>query len=181
MTLIAGYLSGDIPWMWIIMATSIAFASISGGLLWFDQLLDRWRVAEKLIFAGPFIGFDKTPDKKSIENIQIGFVLENRATFPVSYTVKNIRTSADGTIPTTGSILSWGGVIQAGSSETFKDRTIHLKQAKADIDATMEFELTYGPHGREKHQMMRSISISVRYDPHDGRISFPWSHVMKTM
>lgn len=178
LTFLTGYMNGQ-PWMWIIMASSLALFGVSGSILWLDQLRDRRRVAEKLLFIGPFIGIDKTSDGKAIQNIQIGFVLKNTASFPISYTVKKITTTADGTVPGKGQMNSWGALIQPGMETTFRHTVIVLKQPATNFDATLEFELTYGRQGSEKYDMQRSIDMTVRYNPLDSNLNYPWLDATK--
>lgn len=175
MTFTAGYLSSvPIPWMWIIMATSLSFAGVAAAVLFFDQLLERSRVKDRLQFRNIFVGFDKTIDQKNVEAVQLGFVVANSASFPVSYLVKRVVSTADATAATRGTILNWGGTVPPGGADTFKDRTIELKIPKSAMDATLEFEILYGREGSEKYPLSRNLNIGLRYDATKGVLYHPF-------
>jgi hypothetical protein len=127
-----------------------------------------------LLFAGLQVGFDKTPDGKNVTIVQLGAILLNTAPFPIAYVVKRIRSTADATTPSRGTVLNWGGVVQPGLQDTFKDRPIDLKTPKNAMDGTFEIDLLYGRPGAERYPMSRSLNITLRYDVQNGILHHPW-------
>lgn len=161
------------------LAAIFTFAATATGLLRFDEWRQRRRVEDKLIFSGPYVGINKSEDGKSISAAQIGALLQNTATFPISYKVTRIRTSADNTIPSSGTLNTYDAVVQAGTVSIFRDLPIDCKVPKAAMEGTLEIELLYGRPGREKYPILQNITLSLRYDPMTGVFQYPWLYSSK--
>jgi hypothetical protein len=162
------------PWPEIYLAAVFLFAASAHGLLRFDEWRQRNRVEHKLLFNGVHVASDRSPDGSALTTVQIAAVLRNNASFPISYKVTRIRTTADDTLPSLGAILNYGAIIQPECNDLFRDRAINLKLPKAAMNATLEVELLYGRPQREKYPLSRSINLSLRYDPKTGVLSYPW-------
>jgi len=165
--------------MYVLVGSLVAVAATSVTLLRIDEYKDRRRVEGKLIFKGPHVGFGKDADGSKINVVQLGIQLQNNANFPISYIVRNIRTSVDSTIPSSGQMLNWSGEISSGEINLFRDRPINLREPVCEAPGELEFELFYGLKGREKFPIAKKLNISLRYDPQKGVLQHPWLYAVE--
>jgi hypothetical protein len=163
-----------VPWIVIYSAAVFVLAMSAIAVLRLDEFRVRRKVEGKFFFRSPHVGFNKTEDGRKIKTVQIGFQLENSATFPLSYKVTNIRTNADLTLPSSGNILNKGEIIQGGDTTLFRDCPMELKEPTSETSAELEFDLIYGLAGNERYPISKKINISLRYDPEKGVLHYPW-------
>src|ERR1051326_4281069 len=96
LAVLSGYLSAvPIPWMWIIMASSVAFAGVAGGILWFDQLRERNRVKGKLNYALLRVGRNIAAPNE----LFLGVELASIAATAVAVELESIRTRIGTYVP----------------------------------------------------------------------------------
>ncbi|MGD9544982.1 MAG: hypothetical protein AB7U86_12450 [Methylocystis sp.] len=142
MTFIAGYL-GNMPWMWVIMATCVAFGGASGGLLWFGEWLDKRRVEGKLTFSQALVARDIQGN-----GIVIGARVTSAASFPLEFEVTEIRTRLGTTVPVTQHSSKRFEIPPSGIG-WYYDHPISIPNPPKPgaLEGFLEFRLRYGRVG----------------------------------
>ncbi len=83
----------DVPWFYVSVGVILSGAGIMTWLVQFDEWKSRNRVEHKLVFGNMRMSAKRTEGEKArITSIQFGFLLRNRASFPVTFQVENIQT-----------------------------------------------------------------------------------------
>jgi hypothetical protein len=164
-----------LPLMYLYIGALFSATVIVTLLLRFDEWRERIGADGKLIFVGPTVAVDLTEDREGLAVVQLGAALENRATFPISYKVKSILSTADHTNPSRGTMDNMGAIVPAKSQTIFKDKPIDLKIPKADMPATLLIKIEYGHVGKEKYLISKSVNVRLRYEKNSGVVNYPWS------
>jgi hypothetical protein len=86
-TLLIGWLQNG-PWMWSITAAALAFGGSAAGVHHTLDIISRYRVAGKVVFAGPRVAIDMKTGQ-----VALGINVLSTAEVPVEFEVKSIRTN----------------------------------------------------------------------------------------
>ena len=81
----------DIPRFYLCVGVGLLFAAVSAGLLCFDELMYRKRVADKLAFHSVRVG-KSLDDTGGVKSIGLGFTVHNIARFPIQFRVAKLNT-----------------------------------------------------------------------------------------
>lgn len=145
---VQGYMQ-EMPWMWVIMATSLTFAAATHAYLILSIWRDRRNPANKLVFSN--LRYLKTVNAPQWS---LGFAVQNSSTFPIEAELCQIATKIVDRVPlktiSTGQIL----FIPAGGQGWFDDFAIEVPTTpKTPIDGTLEATIKYGHPGKRKFEM----------------------------
>ena len=154
-------------WTETIVYALVAFASITVGLLRFDEWRERRRVAGKLVLTDPMIGVRRqSPEVGPASALKFGFNLISKAVFPIEFRIDSIRTHAgnlhnanpiyhlrDLTIPETGTAFFW-------------DDEIAIEHPIIDrqVDCRIETGISYGRRGNLKYALIKKWVLHVKFD-----------------
>ncbi len=96
-TVVIGWLS-DLLWFHIWLGAGFMFAIVTTGLLRFNEWRTRTTSEDKLTGSGVLIRkiLSRSGD---VSSVGIGFQLQNRATFPMQFSVQNMTTQLMGKYP----------------------------------------------------------------------------------
>ncbi len=173
---VAGYLQ-PLPWAYIIAIATFVFAMSANGLLRLSELRQRATARNKLSFQGGAVAANITRDKrgnaKTIDQVQIGVLLQNNAHFPIAYHVDEIETSFESIVNTKPDRTFRGTVIPANTAAIFRDASIETKKLPMDktlYDGHIKIKVRYGLPGWERHYIEQNTNINFGIDPKTGNL-----------
>jgi hypothetical protein len=173
MTLVAGYLQSDVPWVYTIPASAFAFATVVTGMLRYDEWRQRRTPEHKLNYAAANVLFDYDRNDNNeiigIPRAQVVISLINTATFPLSFIVDEMYTSVNSRVnphPTSPR----KGLFQPTSHLQYRDSPIDMNAdvPKQHIEAHAKFTFRYGFSGREKYFVTKDLNITCGFTPGIG-------------
>ena len=169
LTIVAGY-AEKVPWVVILPAAGLVFASVATGLLRFDELLQRRTTAHKLLFAGANVAFDIAKDANGrptgIVTAQPVILLQNNASFPLHGILDEMDASVDSLVNQNPPPDIKSLEITPHSLMVYRDHPIDMKSrdAKERIDGRIKLKLRYGRKGSERQSIEKHMNISCVLD-----------------
>lgn len=165
LTGVSGYLGG-IPVMWIIVASTIAFAMTAHGLLRISEVTHRMAVENKLQFLNPHIVMDcewgKDGRPTRISKMNVGVTLMNRALFPIEYVITSIHAVVENRV---ANAIKLEGFIATSASQalfaSWPDAIDLADLNTLDIKGRLDFEIQYGHPGRRIYVIKRKLEFDV--------------------
>jgi hypothetical protein len=116
-TIVAGYAqSVSVPWVATISAGAFVFAASTTGMLRYDEWWQRRTPRDKLSVQALLAAWEYARDTETgrathILRTQMSIILQNAAHFPISYTVEEITSSAEGRINSKPQYQTKGGAL----------------------------------------------------------------------
>jgi hypothetical protein len=148
-TVLAGYLHG-LPWMYLLTAAGIMFATISTGLVRFDEWIDRRRVSDKLRFASVRIGKDIRG-----EGFFLGVVFHNAADVTMEFEIEEMRTRLGNRVPEKISYDQPKIVIPPRGNGWLDDHVIDIGEPlkPGTLEGFIECKVKYGRTGDLRYDL----------------------------
>jgi len=171
---IAGWLEGQSV-MWIMVAVSLVFAGFSVGLLKFDELLFRRKVADKLQFSSVRLG-KKLNNEGSVCELNLGFTLHNTATFPIEFKVESIEAHLGERFPPKRPYAQSSLVVPQGGYGWFDDHFIEIPNPPKNQSkqGSLSFSVSYGRPGHLMHKLERRLRVFVGFDENGNVTGANW-------
>ena len=160
----------DTPWFHLIVGVGVLFVAIPTGLLRFDEWRYRNSVEGKLVFNNMRIHKTLSEDG-TVGTVSLGFLLHNRATFPIQFEVAELNTSLMNLFPPkkeyTNKIIS----IPANFYGWFDDYDIEIQNniKNQKIEGSLKSHLKYGRPDRLNHEIKLEKRVIISFD-HKGDI-----------
>ncbi len=171
-TIAAGTLQGT-PIAYVIAAATFAAASMVTFLLRFDEWRAKRTPANKLAWGVPQVVFDYTRDSTGeitgVEYVQIAMLLNNTATFGISYIIDEISCSLDGHINQDAKLIL-KGVVPPLHLQLYRQDRIDMRGSlfKPRAEAKLKFKMRYGRAGHEKYPLDKNSIITCAFDKYMG-------------
>jgi len=170
-----------VPLALAIPSAAFVFAATATGLLRYDEWRYRRSPRDKLIFSNASLGLDYVRDETTgrvigISQAQVVISLQNLATFPISYVIKEIQSSLEGRINPRPTYRTYRAIVGPMSTVVYRDDLIDMQgfQPKPILQRTLQFKLKYGHKGWEKQEISKRVNISASLDPVSG--TYPLSN-----
>jgi hypothetical protein len=191
MTASAGYLGG-IPFMWILMATALAFMATMQGLLRASELIERKNPEYKLRFLQSAIAIDfddqaqpnraarrignQQPLPRTINRMQLGVTLHNSAAFPIAVFIEHAESEIEEYKPPRTQYPKPTTIVPAGSAFTLYDERMLMEHMQCrNIVGKYTIRVKYGLPKKEHFTFEHSASLNIQIHPlgivtgiHDG-------------
>ena len=158
-------LRGGIPWFYLFVGVTVAFAAVASGLLRFSEWRLRQAVNNKLNFESVRLG--KKLDKDGhIKFLRLGFQLHNSAVFPIEFEIQSLQTEVDGKFPPKKPYAMTGVTIPPGGHGWFDDISIDMPDPPKNksVEGKIEFTVQYGRPGRLKCILNKKLQVFVGFD-----------------
>jgi hypothetical protein len=164
MTALLGvYAKPAIPWMYIWVAALISFAMVSGGMLWFSQIIDRNRVRDKL-------GFLSVNTSRNIRGagVILGINLKSSASMPIEFKVEQIVTRVGNRVPDNAN-HSASFTIPPEGVGWFNDNVIDIgpPPKPGTLEGFIECKVRYGKPGNLKYEIPIKKQVVLAFN-NDG-------------
>lgn len=182
-TAILGWLE-QIPLMWVLMATALAFMGAMQGIWSASAYLERKNPAYKLQVTSPLFNFrlievsppnrkqrrsataqggaPAVPAHRHFEKGQLGFAIWNKASFPISIIVFAAETEIEGLKPPRSTFPKKPTLIQPGTTIWIHDDPIDLQNMDCDnLDGSMDITVKYGLPGKERFEMKQKGTVEI--------------------
>jgi hypothetical protein len=182
-TAVLGWLE-QIPLMWVLMATALAFMGTMQGVLSASGYLERKNPAYKLqvlrhIFSFNLVsvggpnrkqrmaakaqgGVPAVPAYRHLEKGQLGFEVWNRASFPMSIIVVEANTEIEGERPPMAKFPKAPIIIQPGTTMWIHDDAINLDNMLCEnLDGKMDIKIKYGRLGKERFELNQKGTVEI--------------------
>ncbi len=170
-TISAG-LAAQIPTVLLIPIVAFTFAATTTGMLRFDEWWARRTPRNKLIFHSVSLGIDYERDPitgqpTALKKIQVIFTFQNIASFPVSYVVDEIKSSAAQRINPNPHYHTKGSEIGPLSAATYRDDIIDMQSSplRPFLEGTAMIKLRYGRRGYERYEISKQVNVFAALDP----------------
>jgi hypothetical protein len=179
---------GHIPLMWVIMATSLAFAGTAVGLLSASTYLERRNPAHKLQVMRTLFNFELVPISgpnrkqrryaskeggapavpafRHFVKGQLGFEVWNRSSLPISLQVLAAETDLEGLKPPRGKFPKKAVIIQPGTTMWVHDDPIILDMDCDDLDGMTDITVKYGLQGKERFEIHHKGTVEIFMEPY---------------
>ena len=129
-TVMIGWLQ-DIQWFYIYIAVGLMFASVTTGMLRFDEWKSRRTAKDKLSFSHVRIATELS-ENGFVDSVGLGFQLTNLASFPMQFEVDEIHTELLGFYPPRKDFEKSSVVIPPNGIGWFCDHCIKLDEAPTE-------------------------------------------------
>ena len=170
MTAVAGSMQ-SIPWMWVLMATSVAFASVAVGVLRFHEVLGRLRVEGKLFCECPRIALEI-----SNQGICLGVALRSTADVPIEFEVEDMKTELMGVYPPKKAYPRKNFIVPPNGVAWFDDYEVQIgEQVSTTVTGVVEMQIRYGKPARLKHQLHIKKQVVIRFSDKGVIDAFAWN------
>lgn len=187
----AGILGG-VPAMWVIMASTLAFAGMAVGLFTVSAYRQKETPEGKLRYNGTIFNFDlfPVPDNRKTRRVtasagrrviptnveplirelqyaQLGIELINYADFPMSLIVESADTEVEGKTPPRARYPKPPITVLPGIPVRVCDDRIDVDRLKCDrLEGKMRIAIKYGRSGKEIHELkIRAQRVDVLMQP----------------
>jgi hypothetical protein len=194
----AGYL-GNLPVMWILMSTSLAFMGGVVGIFFIEARQTNRSPANKLRYTGTLVNYELQPQprrerrgaqaierkalttappvvQRHLEKTQIGVQLHNNAPFPISLVVISAETEMEGMFPPRTSYPKPPVVILPGNVVFVTDEAIPMNGHPCEkLEGRMNIKIKYGLPGKEKHELTFKGKVEALMRP-EGFNQMTYTH-----
>ena len=183
---------GGLPWMWILMATAVAFAAIVHGLLRGSEYIERKNPGGKLRFTQVAYGCDLVPipqqnrqqrragqqpqfPQRFIDRVQLGIEVHNDASFPLSVIFAEAESEFEDVRPPRTNYPKAAITIPPKVTMRFMDERMAMNNFpyQPELAGKVSVKLLYGLPGKETFELSHESTIEMRMHP-SGMIT----HVM---
>ena len=190
-TTVSGLLQG-VPVMWALMAGTIAFASVTVGMLALIgvrmQLSPQNKLLHKVIFhhdltprEAPLIGTRQqrraqerqilsksqvVPNvNRTLDKSQLGLELTNNAFFPISIILERAETEIEGETPPRSVFPKPPAIIEPGQSMRVLDDSISMEEiACQQLGGKIDILIKYGKKGSEKFELHVKGAVKIQME-----------------
>ena len=170
-----GYLQG-IPWFYICVGATVAFAGITTGLLKFSE----WKLRaakDKLVFHDLKISKMLSGDG-SVSAIKIGFILQNAATFPIQFEIQNLDTELMNSLYPPKKAYDKNKVLMSPNKlGWFSDHAIPLKDIQRKnsvIEGSIYTRLKYGRPENLSQELEFKKKVFIKFDDRGNVQTVDW-------
>lgn len=170
-TALGGFLQ-DVPVMWIFMSSTLTCAGVMALMLWGSQYAQRRSPNGKLRLVGPQAGVDVVPpmatklrsgQQRTVQYAQLGVLIHNTATFPLSFIVQSAESSVEGVTPPRTSYPRPATEIPPGMIMSTSDERMDMNEMPIkDLQGKLSMRILYGLKGREHLALDVDITVAMR-------------------
>lgn len=183
LTAASGYL-GDLPLMWILMASALVFMAISVALVQTDYNREIKTPLNKLRYTNTLVNYELVPlnrrtarakDKLSeqnkgllrhIDKVQIGVSLRNIANFPISVILENAETKMEGKEPPREKYPKKPTILLPGNTLWISDAAIPMENIPCEkLEGEMKIKIRYGLQGKENFSLDFNGKVEALMQP----------------
>jgi len=158
-------LFGDVPFMYVIVATTFVFSTVSFGMFWYSRW-NYYRTPEwKLSFSKGIVFWDDNKDGTA--SVTLGFEVVSSAEFPIKFYVDEIKTSIGSSINQDPSYKTRKLIVPPNGSAFFYDDMIRvdIDTLKQGVEGRMRYKIKYGSDGNEmKYQSVKGTRCHLSLD-----------------
>lgn len=154
----------NIPWFYVLVGASLAFAGVSSGLLRFSEWTYRNRVEDKLVFQGIQV-ISKLDEHQNTVGVNFRINLTNAALFPIGFKVEEFYSKCCGKYPSKTKPLKETILLQPGCTGFFADG--HINTGRLSVGAHKgEFacKINYGRKDNLKFELNLKQSVEISVD-----------------
>jgi hypothetical protein len=169
-TLASGYFGNwAVPLPYLIAASAIVFAMTALGLISFSAWKERITPKNKLFILGAEVNWDDLKDSSGasngIEYVSLVIRVQNKAIFPLSFSIAQFDLSIESRIPKDKAIKG-SAIIQAnGGQGWYRSATIELNITPLrNLTGKLDFTIAYGRPGNEKYRVSDSSLLTLVYN-----------------
>ena len=165
---LVGWVYG-IPPFYLAIGVIFSFAAIPTGLLRFSEWKYRVTVKDKLIFANIRVRKILPENESSVIGVSLGFQLRNIATFPIEFSVPDIKTELLEEYSPNKPFLVETVTVPPGNNGWFDDHKIELKGNQWNgktLEGSIRARIKYGRPGNLKQEIALNKKVYVKFDNH---------------
>jgi hypothetical protein len=178
LTAALGFAQG-MPWAYIIVAASAAFAFISWGLLNFHNWNFQRSAEFKLITPNPVLG-------KSIRNeegtsvvraAKVAITLQHISSFPLEFNIDRISTMIGGRVNPRPEFRTKSGIIQPNTPIVYWDAEVDITGISYEnlIEGKFDVGIRYGKQGDARYALNKQYDIFIKLKQHGEDVEgFDW-------
>jgi hypothetical protein len=189
LTGLTGYFGGQ-PWMWVLMASALAFMGTIVGIFYAGIYRDRNSPVNKVLYMGTQVNYDLTPlprksrraqatgaaPARTIDKIQIGVALHNSARFPIEVTLHTAETEMEGERPPRTMFPKQPSIVLPSNTVFIMDDPIDMDGHPCEkLEGHMALTVKYGIPGKEKHELQFNGRVEALMRP-EGFIPQVYTH-----
>ena len=164
-TVVIGWLS-DFPWFYIWLGVGFMFAMVTTGLLRFNEWRTRTTSEDKLTVSSVRI-HKILSSRGEVSSVGIGFQLQNRATFPMQFSVQNMTTQLMGKYPENRPYTNDTITVPPGNIGWFCDNFIDISGVSKTGElgeGKISARLEYGRPGDLRHTLGLNKKAFAAFD-----------------
>ena len=141
------------------------FAAVSHGLLRIDEWRYRNQAKHKLVFHSMKI-HKILSNNGAVEAFRLGYILENKAMFPIQFEVVELKTSVNNLTPSKTGFENNKISIYANGSGWFEDHDINVPNqiTNKTVEGYLRTQLKYGRPGNLKHELNMEKRLYISFD-----------------
>lgn len=167
LTLAAGRIGGDVPWMWALMATSLSFGGVAAGTFYVLEVVRQRAVDGRLACVSPRVAIDMQSG-----GVCLGVDLRSLADVPVDFEVKLIRTELGGSYAPSKPFERTSFVIPPQGVAFFNDHAIKPQLAGSGpevVEGSVDATILYGRPGSRKYTLKVRRKMYLNFSV-DGQV-----------
>lgn len=172
---------GDVPLMWILMATSLAFAGTVHGALRGAEYLERKNPLGKLRFIKSHVAVDLSPGPSPnrqqrragiqpqgvprVDRAQLGVQVQNRADFPLSVILERAESEIEGVTPPRTQYPKPAVQVPPGATINVADTRMDINLQAERLMGKYKITLKYGLPGKEHFELTHATTVEIKVHP----------------
>lgn len=173
-TFAAGAIDNSVSWMWVFMATSVAFAGAVVGILRFYELLQKTRIDGNLNCVSPSIGMDLNEPN----GIWLGVNLQSNGDVPIEFEVQSLRTRLQGKYPPNKPYELKKLTIPPRGFAFFNDHAINVDPpSSASVAGLIDMEIKYGRPGNLKYSLRIKRQVFLKFGSERQLENIAWTEM----
>ncbi len=171
---VLGWLQGT-PWFHLIVGVGVLFVAIPTGLLRFDEWRYRNSVEGKLVFNNMRINRTLTEDG-AVNTISLGFLLHNKATFPIQFEVVELNTSLMNLFPPKKEYTNKMISVSTNCYGWFDDYDIKVTDTLINekVEGSLKSHLKYGRPNQLNHELNIVKRVIISFDDNGDIMDASW-------